>query len=330
MILAEKIMKYRKENGWSQEDLAAQLGVSRQSVSKWESTASIPDLDKILKMSELFGVSTDYLLKDDLEEEPGIVKIKDKPDTSMENIRKVSVEDANTFMDLREKAARKVALGVALCITSPLLLIILAGWADAKMFGLSENMAAGIGVIVLLLMVAGAVTLFILNGMKLEPYEYLEKELLELEYGVAGIAQKKHEEFGPAFKKCIACGVALCIVCAVPLMIAVAFATSEIITVYCVGLLLLLVALGVYLFVWSGMIHDSYLILLEEGDHTREKKLEEKRNENLAKVYWSITLALYLGYSLITMKWNISWVIWPVAGILYAAVCGIAAMIRKK
>jgi len=329
MILAEKIMRHRKENGWSQEDLAAQLGVSRQSVSKWESAASIPDLDKILRMSELFGVSTDYLLKDDLEEEPGIVKIKDIPDSSQENVRKVSLEDANTFMKLREASAKKVAFGVALCILSPILLIVLAGWADAKMFGLSENMAAGVGVIVLLLMVAVAVALFILNGMKLNPYEYLEKELLELEYGVAGIAQKKHEEFEPTFKKCIACGVALCIVCAVPLMIAVAFASSEITSVYCVGVLLGLVATGVYLFVWAGMIHDTYLILLEEGDHTREKKTEEKKNENLSKVYWSVVIALFLGYSLITMNWHISWVIWPVAGVLYAAVCGIAAMIRK-
>ena len=84
MILAEKIIKLRKQNGWSQEDLAMKLNVSRQSVSKWESMASIPDLDKIVKLSQIFGVSTDYLLKDDLEEEPGIVKIKDKPDTSME------------------------------------------------------------------------------------------------------------------------------------------------------------------------------------------------------------------------------------------------------
>lgn len=64
MILADKIAELRKKNGWSQEELAGQLGVSRQSVSKWESAASIPDLDKILKLSELFGVSTDYLLKD--------------------------------------------------------------------------------------------------------------------------------------------------------------------------------------------------------------------------------------------------------------------------
>ena len=62
MILSEKIMSLRKQNGWSQENLADQLDVSRQSVSKWESGTSIPDIEKIVKMSELFNVSTDYLL----------------------------------------------------------------------------------------------------------------------------------------------------------------------------------------------------------------------------------------------------------------------------
>ena len=59
MILAEKITALRKKNGWSQEELAMQLNVSRQSVSKWESAASIPDLDRILQLSRLFGVTTD-------------------------------------------------------------------------------------------------------------------------------------------------------------------------------------------------------------------------------------------------------------------------------
>ena len=68
MILAEKIMELRKKNGWSQEELAEKIHVSRQSVSKWESSASIPDLSKILLLSQVFGVSTDYLLRDDIEE----------------------------------------------------------------------------------------------------------------------------------------------------------------------------------------------------------------------------------------------------------------------
>lgn len=65
MNISEKILKLRKEKGLSQEAFAEKLGVSRQSVSKWESSGSLPDIDKIIAMSELFGVSTDYLLKDE-------------------------------------------------------------------------------------------------------------------------------------------------------------------------------------------------------------------------------------------------------------------------
>lgn len=69
MILADKIIEERKKNGWTQEDLAQKLGVSRQSVSKWESAGAIPDLKKIIQLAYLFGVSTDYLLKDEIEKE---------------------------------------------------------------------------------------------------------------------------------------------------------------------------------------------------------------------------------------------------------------------
>ena len=69
MILADKITALRKKAGWSQEELAEQLGVTRQSVSKSEGAQSVPDMDKVVQMSRLFGVTTDFLLKDELSEE---------------------------------------------------------------------------------------------------------------------------------------------------------------------------------------------------------------------------------------------------------------------
>ena len=69
MIFADKLIALRKKAGWSQEELAQQLNVSRQSVSKWEGAQSVPDMDKVVQMSRLFGVTTDFLLKDELSEE---------------------------------------------------------------------------------------------------------------------------------------------------------------------------------------------------------------------------------------------------------------------
>ncbi len=331
MILAEKIIMLRKKCGWSQEELAMQLNISRQSVSKWESGQSIPDLEKILKLSELFGVSTDYLLKDSVEaEEADKAYLKAGGKDEADETRSVSVEEASSYMELVEKASSKIALGVSICILSPILLIIMGGMSEYGRISMTEDMAGGIGTAVLLVIVAGAVVLFILHGMKLEKYEYLEKESISLQYGVAGIVEMKKERFEPTFKQCIATGVALCIISAVPIMVAAAFGAEEITIVYCIGILLALVAFGVYLFVWAGMIWGSYQKLLEEGDYTREKKLEEKRNKNLATVYWCTATAIYLGYSFVTMNWETSWIIWPVAGVFYIAVLSIAAMIRRK
>ena len=64
MNLNQKITQLRNDNNWSQEELAEKLNVSRQSVSKWESGQSKPDLDKIVVLSNIIDVSTDYLLKD--------------------------------------------------------------------------------------------------------------------------------------------------------------------------------------------------------------------------------------------------------------------------
>lgn len=63
MKIGDRIQSLRKTKGLSQEQLAEKIGVSRQAVSKWESEQSIPDLDKIIIMSEYFDVTTDYLLK---------------------------------------------------------------------------------------------------------------------------------------------------------------------------------------------------------------------------------------------------------------------------
>ena len=188
MILADKIIQLRKKNGWSQEALGEMLHVSRQSVSKWESGLSIPDLEKILKMSEIFGVSTDYLLKDEIED---VLPSETEADES--TARFIDPEYANEYMDLVRKVSVRFALAVSILILSPVALILLGG-ISAYTTLLSEGAATGIGLTVLFLMVTGAVTILILNGMKLSPYEYLEREEIALAYGVQGIVEKRKQE----------------------------------------------------------------------------------------------------------------------------------------
>lgn len=70
MTLAEKLFKLRTDQGLSQGDLAEKLNVSRQSVSKWETGQSVPDLDKIIKLADLFGVTVDDLVREEGRPEP--------------------------------------------------------------------------------------------------------------------------------------------------------------------------------------------------------------------------------------------------------------------
>lgn len=77
MKLSDKITQLRKSNGWSQEDLAERLNVSRQAVSRWEGAAASPDAGNILQLSRLFGVTTDYLLNDDYESDNDLPKVRE-------------------------------------------------------------------------------------------------------------------------------------------------------------------------------------------------------------------------------------------------------------
>ena len=335
MILADKIADLRKKNGWSQEELANQLGVSRQAVSKWESASSIPDLDKIVKMSIIFGVSTDYLLKDSLEERRDTEEILECNTAELgmddeKGIRMISMETANVYLDLLRNISSRIALGVSLCILSPIMLIGLTGVSDKKEgMILSAEAAVGIGMTILLLMVAVAVAVFIIYGRKIEIYDFLEKEPIELAYGVKGLVEKEKLGYEAVHSRKLVLGIVLCILSAVPIMVLVVSDKNEMLTILGVNLCLILVSIGVYLLVSTGIVYGGFQKLLEEGDYTRSQKIENKRNDVIGKIYWCSATAIYLGWSFITMEWEKTWIVWPIAGVFYGAVVGISSVIRK-
>lgn len=325
MILGEKIALLRKKNNYSQEDLANELGISRQSVSKWESGNSIPDLDKIIKMSSLFGVSTDYLLKDELEE-----ATPSESDEVIEEGKTVSLEEANSFLEATPQFASRLSLAISLFILSPITLIILGGLSETGIAPMTENMAAGFGTAVLLLLVAVGVVIIVMSGIAYSKYDYLEKEKIVLQYGVAGIVNKKKAEFAETFQRNIALGVGIIIVGVIPLMIAAGFSASEFVEIVCTGVLLAAVSLGVHQIVWACVIQGSFQKLLQEEDYSEENKELKKKTAGFAGIYWCFVTALYLGLSLPTNSWNTSWMIWPVAGVLFAAINGIYISIIKR
>lgn len=326
MILAEKIMMLRKQNGWSQEDLAEKLGVSRQSVSKWESGISVPDLDRVLKLSSVFEVSTDYLLKDNLE----TVTLPEGDDAPPESsARCISLDEANEYMELIRRYAWKIAAAVAACILSPVCLILLGGISEYMNTPVTDSIAAGAGITVLLLMVAAAVAVFITSGMRLSKYEYLEKDSISLQYGVKGIVSMKKSEFEGTYRSGIVSGVVLCITGVIPLIV-FSVMGSEFVTVCSVCILLAFISAGVFILVRCGTINGSFQKLLQEGDYSTEKKEVNRRVSPVAGAYWCTATAVYLAVSFLTGKWHITWVVWPVAGVLFAAVMGIVSAVYSS
>lgn len=312
MILADKIIEERKKNGWSQEELANKLGVSRQAVSKWESAGSIPDLQRILQMSELFGVTTDYLLKDEIEEEPLNKYVETKT-------IKVSMEEANQYLDMKSRGSRIVANATSLCILSPVPLIVLGTMTE-------DHILIGFSLVLLLVLVAIAVYLFVNYGLRESHMQHLEKESFETEYGVSGMVRERREQYEPTFTRNIAIGVVLCILSVIPTIMAGVMEVEDYMSGISVGLLLIIVSIGVNILIRAGMIKSSYDTLLQEGEYTIEEKHLKKKTDAFSGAYWCLIVAIYLGWSFWTNNWKFTWIIWPVAGVLYATVLGIVKM----
>lgn len=331
MILAEKIINLRKKNGWSQEELAEKLGVTRQSISKYEGAQSIPDLDKILKLSEIFGVTTDYLIKDELEEEEyAPSQMQENESESDRSVHKVTMEMANEYLQIIDWSAGKTAFATMLCILSPIVLLMLGAMSEMPDYHISENVAAGIGICVLIVLIAIAVTIFILCGMKTKKYEFMEKEDIETVYGVSGMVKEKRDAYHSMYVTQLVIGIACCICSVIPLFGTLAVSESDFYMVSAVCMLLALVAIGTYFIVRSATKMNAMNQLLEEEDYTRQKKHENKKMSGPVTVYWLIATAIYLAWSFTTNDWDRTWIIWPVVGVLFPAFYAIVSGIRKK
>ena len=327
MILADKIIQLRKKNGWSQEELAEKMGVSRQSVSKWESAQSIPDLNKILLLGQIFGVTTDFLLKDEIGEEE---YINDLVEADVIQKRHVSMEEANEFLEVKKYTAPRIGSATALCILSPIALIVFCVTAETGLISISENQAAAVGLVIMLLMVAIAVFMFIMSGEKTKKFEFLDMEPIETEYGVTGMIKEKQSRFRNTYMRNNAIATCLCILSIVPLFLIQILTEEDFPTAIGFGMLLTMVAIGVFLFINVGIVWASMEKLLEEGDYCIEAKENGRENAKIAPIYWLVVTAGYLAVSFWTFDWHRTWIVWPVAAVFYGALTSVLNLIRKS
>ncbi len=280
-----------------------------------EFTLSIPDLDKILKLSALFEVSTDYLLKDELEQ-PDATAPLPKEERVTEPCRTVSFDEANAYLSTVQAVHGKMAAGVGLCILSPIPLLVLGAWSDGTP---SEERMAGLGVIFLLLFIALGLLLILPAAIRLEAFEYLEKEQIALAYGVEGIVERQKQEYAPTYRRSMTQGVVLCVLAVVPILGTAMLGVPDFWVAAAVGLLLAIVAGAVQLFIRAGMTQGSFDKLLQAGEYTVREKWTNRRVGWFAGAYWCLVTAVYLAVSFWNNNWEKSWIIWAVAGLVFVA-----------
>lgn len=251
-------------------------------------------------------------------------------DAAQQSIRKISLSDAKEYIETSEFAMRKIALATSICVCAPILLIVFSVFAEEDVF-ISEKAATLIGLLVLLAMVAVAVPFFIIYGTKLSKYEYLQEDVFQLETGVDRVLTKMRDEGDMHFGIRIGIGVTLCIIGVLPVIITgVLFEDTDIPAGLSVGVLLAVVSVAVNIFMTTGTKRERFSILLQEGEYSAKHKKGSGLADTIGSIYWPIITAVYLAYSFITNDWGRSWIIWPVAGVLFAAIAGICNLLKKQ
>jgi len=251
-----------------------------------------------------------------------------------ENERFISDEEAREYINAEKNFGRVVGIGVALCILAPALLMFISSLSQYPIGGyvLMESVSGTLGLGAMLLLIAAAVVMFIITGIKLEPYESYEKTPVKVSNSMRTQLTKENNNFTMPFAISIACGVGLIFVGVIAMIVLAALPIGELIAV---PVMLAFIAMGVYLFVSAGMRRGSYEVLLESGDHSREKKQNKttrggKVSEAINAVMWPLVVAGYLIWSFTTHDWHITWIVFPVAGLISGAINGFASAMDKK
>ena len=316
MILADKILELRKQNGWSQEELADKLGVSRQAISKWEGAQSIPDMERIIALSRLFGVTTDLLVKDELD----IIGMNGGADENAckeeagVRMRVIELEEAAAYIAHRISFAAYVALGVLLCILAAIPVI---GSKFLLFPAVKAQVAETLGLAFSVAIVTVAVAIFIIQGFREKRYQYLEKENFETAYGVDSVLKERLERFLPSYLLRTVSGVVLCMIAFIFLIISdVVPQFYQLSSGLFVVIAITLVAVAVYLFVQANIIRSSYYCLL----NPKKKTVYPEKIRLLLQAYWLIIIFIYLAYSFITSDWGKSWIVWPLAALTYGVI----------
>lgn len=240
----------------------------------------------------------------------------DTPAPVSDSTKTLSLKEVQGFVDDKSTAGNKTALGVLLCILAPVLLI-------ASSCSFIPKAAMPVALIILFALVCAAVIQFILTSQYLKKYKFLDEAGFTLEPASQKYIQSEKQSYEKTATGGLITGVLLCIISPVPLIISSFFDASDDVYILLTSLLLVIVAAGVYVLIHSGSKMSAFNQLLCEEDFSPKQAEENK----IAGIYWPAVTALYLAASFLTNRWDFTWIIWPVAALIFAAV---SSALKKK
>lgn len=228
--------------------------------------------------------------------------------------RIINREEAVEFLSVNGRNAFLIAMAVFLCITSVVGCILF----DA------------LGAILLCLFIGGAVALFVISGQSKEKTDYISKEDCVLDYATTNYVESEYKKYKNIHSVRLTIGVLLCAMCWMPAAVvdSVVRGKVEWLDNATAAMLFLCAGFGVLLLVLTSVTKDGYEKLLKLNDSKtvsgeyRQKEKEKVEYINrpaqvIMEVFWPTITCIFLSVSFLTFAWGITWIIWPVASIIY-------------
>lgn len=300
MAFNENLQNLRKIKGMSQEQLAEQLEVSRQAVSKWESGNGYPEIEKLLIICEIFECSIDTLMKG--------------------KITADLTGEKKKYESLQNRFSKGIALGVGIILVGVTILLYLAGIANMAATEALEERYAILGVVILLCCVAVAVPIFIVLGIEEENFDKKHPQLPHF------YSEEEVEKFEKKFIKAMACGVAVILIGVIGLIAMYGLRVVNEESTIPVVFLMTCVTIAVPNFIYFGIQKVKYDIEEYNETHSEEGKKREEKTGKISGVIMMTATAIFLASGWLFQLWKINWVVFPIGGI----VCGIVSTILEK
>lgn len=244
------------------------------------------------------------------------------------SIRTISLAEAQQFFSDKKKYGRFIGIGVVLCIMSVCTYLFCESFLSQFVITSGNTeLASNLAIIPLFLMIVIAVGIFIYSGMRLEKYKYLESPFTA-DYTTIAYTKEQQSSYQGTFTINLIIAVILCILSPLSLIILTSIQDTDFYNNLGILILLSFVSAAVYIFIKIGSVSDAYKQLLQEEDYSSSKKSANTKASKIigiaASIIWPIAVVAYLLWSFLSNAWGISWIIFPIVGILFggfSAVC---------